>query len=106
MVTPWPERLAPALVEAGTGLVTPRRRSRAAEPATFSTRLTELSLDGLLRPVGAAHHAVAVLGLGASDGDDVEPVLARLEGAHDLGCHAHHIPLANLTHRVVEQHAA
>src|SRR5208282_1367242 len=47
-----------------------------------------------IRPGCRAHDAVAVLGLGPADRDDVQPVGTCLEGANDLGRHAHDIPLA------------
>jgi hypothetical protein len=57
-------------------------------------------------PVRAAHHAIAVLGLGSANRDDVQSIRAGLERTHDLGRHAHHVPLAKLEQLVVQQHAS
>ena len=76
----------------GGGLRTPAAAAGATKPAS-----------GHWPP---CHHAVAALGLGAADGDDVEPVGTGLERAHDLGRDAHDVPLAQLEDLVVEQHPA
>ena len=48
-------------------------------------------------------NAVAVLGLGAADGDDVKTVGASLERSHDIGRDADDVPGSQLLSLVVEQ---
>jgi hypothetical protein len=58
-----------------------------------------------VRPGDGGHHAVAVLWPGAADGDDVKPVGACFEGAHDRGCDAHHVPQPEIEHLVIEKYS-
>jgi hypothetical protein len=59
----------------------------------------------LVRPGGGAGDAVAALWFGAANGDDVEPVWARLECTNDLRSDAHNVPLAKLEDLVIQQYA-
>src|SRR4051812_45782288 len=58
-----------------------------------------------VRPGGVGEHAVAALGLGSADRDDVQPVGAGLEGAHDRWRDADDVPLADLADLVGEPDA-
>jgi hypothetical protein len=58
-----------------------------------------------VRPGPVGGHAVAALGLVSAHSDDVQPVGAGLEGAHDRRRDADDIPLADLADLVVEPHA-
>ena len=58
----------------------------------------------VVRPPVGRRHAVAALGPVGADGDDLQPVRASLERAHDLRGHAHDVPLAKLDDAVVELH--
>jgi hypothetical protein len=52
-------------------------------------------------PGGGAGDAVAALWFGAANGDDVEPVRARLECTNDFRSDAHDVPLAKLEDLVI-----
>src|SRR4051794_22117960 len=55
-----------------------------------------------LRPAIGHQLTVAALGLGAADGDHLQPVGTGLESAHDMRRDAHDVPLAQLDRLVVE----
>src|SRR6185312_8194308 len=59
-----------------------------------------------LRPEVLDHHAVAALGAVGADRDDLEPLRPCPEAADDVGRDAHHVPLAQVVHLVVEPNLA
>src|ERR1019366_7911383 len=54
-------------------------------------------------PSGGTPHPAAIRWLGAADSDDLQSVGACLEGAHDLRCNAHDVPLAKLEDLVIQE---
>src|SRR3954469_3396803 len=56
-----------------------------------------------LGPADFGSLAVAALGLGAADGDQLEAVRAGAEGSRRLRSHAHHVPLTQVQHLVIDQ---
>ena len=57
-----------------------------------------------LRPRRLGPDPIALLGLGPTDRDDLQPLGPRLERAHNLRRDAHDIPVVELDHLIIEQH--
>src|SRR4051794_9103321 len=106
------KRVMPASKAASRTAAVPSRSSRLPKllqprPTTETSSLESprrrfgSSAIGL-RPAIGHELAVTTLGLGAADGDHLQPVGPRLESTYDVGSNAHDVPLAQLDRLVVE----
>src|SRR5436305_7204876 len=81
-------------------LLQPRPTTETSSSESPRRRLGSSAIS--VRPAIRHQLAIAALGLGAADGDDLEPIGTSLESAHDVRSDAHDVPLAQLDRLIVE----